>query len=80
MIEFKDIGDLSPAPRTTPVPVLWVMLAVVIGCIGLWVWAPPGTADNGMSVIAAAPSQSGTTDAAQRTAATDPDTVWSLAP
>jgi hypothetical protein len=35
MIEFPDVGDLRPAPRTTPTAVLWLMSVVVVGCAGL---------------------------------------------
>jgi len=44
VIDFKDISDLSPAPRQTPTSVLWAMAAVV--CVGsaALIWAEP--ADN----------------------------------
>jgi hypothetical protein len=38
MIDFPDIGDLRPAPRTTSTVVLWLMLLVVVGGAGVLIW------------------------------------------
>jgi hypothetical protein len=44
VIDFKDISDLSPAPRRTPTSVLWAMAAVVCAGSAALIWAVP--ADN----------------------------------
>lgn len=82
MSEFKDFGDLRPAPRTTPLTVMWLMLAVVLGCMALLVWASPGTAGDDTAVISAADGQSEVAEAGmpQRAAAADAATVRSPAP
>ena len=79
MSEFQDIGDLRPAPRATPLPVLWAMLAVVLSCIGLLVWASPVTPGDEPAVISAADGQNGVAEVAspQRAATTDAAPAWS---
>jgi hypothetical protein len=41
MDEIREIGDLRPAPRVTPVAVLWVMFAVGLGGVTLLAGLPP---------------------------------------
>jgi hypothetical protein len=41
MDQIREIGDLRPAPRVTPVAVLWVMFAVGLGGVGLLASIPP---------------------------------------
>ena len=54
MNEVKEISDLRPAPRTTPTSLLWTMLVVVIGGVGLLIWSPSGDKANaGASMVRA---------------------------
>jgi len=41
MSDFKELSDLSPAPRRTPTPVLWAMGAVVVAGSAALIWPVP---------------------------------------
>ena len=49
MSDFKEISDLSPAPRRTPTAVLWTMAAVVLAGSGALVWSVPANDRAGAS-------------------------------
>ena len=82
MSELKDIDDLRPAPCSTPMRVLWAMLAVVVGCVGLLIWAPPSATGVEMATASALHEWSGPARAEieRGTSAEDPAPVTSQAP
>lgn len=41
MNDLQEIGDLRPAPRTTPTLVLWMMMLVLFGGAALLAWTLP---------------------------------------
>jgi hypothetical protein len=75
MSELQEIGDLRPAPRTTPIAVLWLMFLVVVGCACLF--ALPLHADAARPIASAASPQG--PPAAVKVAATPADSPASVA-
>jgi hypothetical protein len=75
MIEFPDVSDLHPAPRTTPTAVLWLMFVVVVVCAGLL--ALPSHEDASMPMTSVWQRQG--RPAAVKVAATPPDSPASVA-
>jgi hypothetical protein len=43
MEQIREIGDLRPAPRVTPVAVLWAMFAIGLGGMALLARIPPSS-------------------------------------